>query len=241
MLGFNRLKSKKHEIRLKKDSSFEVCEAYRAVRTNLMFLLSQKSYKSVLITSSLPEEGKSTTCANLAISIAQTGKRVLIIDADMRNAKIYKIFNLVRGPGLSDVLGGFSDLKCIQESDEENLSVLTAGTVPPNPSELLASPNFSAALKMLSEHFDYIFLDSPPANLVTDAIAVSSQVDGVMVIAKYGSTQKAIFKAMLEKLEQVNANILGVVLNDVNRNKYHQQFGSGYRGKYYYSYGYMHK
>jgi capsular polysaccharide biosynthesis protein len=128
-----------------------VGEAYRAVRTNLMFLMANKEYKTVLVTSASPSEGKTTTCTNLAITLAKANKKVLIIDSDMRNPGVHKTLTIAQTPGLSDILGGFSDLSCIHETDIEHLSVLTAGTIPPNPAQLLVSPLFGELIRALSQ------------------------------------------------------------------------------------------
>lgn len=223
---------------LTKDSLPIVSEAYRNVRTNLMFLLSNKQYKRVLVTSASPAEGKTTTCTNLAITFARANKKVLIIDGDMRNPGIHKLFEIPSNPGLSDILGGFSDYDCIKKSYIENLFILPAGTLPPNPAELLVSTAFDDLIKHLSEKYDYIFMDTPPANLFADTVSISDKLDGVILVAKYAQSRRESLVHMVGLFEKVNANLLGGILNNFDRKNYYEQFGSGKKAKYYSNYGY---
>ncbi len=215
-------------------SSFDVVEAYKAARTNLMFMLgNSKKCKTVAFTSSFMSEGKSTTTINLAITFAQTGSKVLIIDADMRKPKVNRAFNVNNAPGLSDKLSGFAD-ECIYEISKDNLYLLTAGTIPPNPAELLSSEAMSKLLEELEEKFDYIFIDTPPVGLVTDAVIIANKVIGTIIISRQNVTTKDYLSATVETLERTGAKILGVILNDVNfeSNSYK------YSHKYSYGYGY---
>lgn len=221
--------------------SFIDKEAYGTARTNLMFLLSNKGYKNIVITSASPSEGKTTTCINLAITFAKAGKKVLIIDGDMRSPSIHETFITPKTPGLSDVLGGFSDLKSIVNTNIKNLSILPAGTTPPNPAELMASDVFSEKLNGLSDKYDYIFIDTPPASVFPDALSISNKASGVIIVAKYASTKKEMFMRLIDKFNRIDANLLGVVLNGFNKQKYLIQIGAQNTGRYYSKYGYTEK
>lgn len=223
------------------ETSFLAREAYGTARTNLMFLLSTKGYKSIIVTSATPAEGKTTTCVNLAITFAKTGKKVLVIDADMRAPIMHEVFNIPKSPGLSDVLGSFSDLSCIKTTSEDNLSVLSAGTTPPNPAELIASEMFLNMLKTLSDKYDYIFIDTPPASLFPDALSISNKMNGVIIVAKYSSTKREMINRLIEKFNKVDANLLGIILNQYNKKKYLTQIGAQNSGRYYSNYGYGRK
>ena len=216
-------------------SPFAVSEAYKAARTNLMFMLAGEGCKRVVFTSANASEGKTTTCINLAITFAQTGSRTLIIDADMRKPRVHKNFRIQSSPGLSDKIGGFSDVDCLYDTDYDNLTVMPAGTIPPNPAELLSSKSMSELLEKLSESFDYIFIDTPPVNVVTDAAALSRNINGVVLIARHGITTKESIKVSVTALEQAGAEILGFMLNDVNLDTNHY---ARYKYKNYYQYGY---
>ncbi len=219
-------------------SSFDVVEAYKATRTNLMFMLGNrdKGCKTVAFTSSFMAEGKSTSCINLAITFAQTGSKVLIIDADMRKPKVYRAFNVSNAPGLSDKLSGFAD-ECIYEISKDNLYVMTAGTIPPNPAELLASENMEALIKELEEKFDYIFIDTPPVGLVTDAVIIANKVTGTIIVSRQNITTKEYLRDTVDTLKRTNAKILGVILNDVDYEKSSYRYSKKYSYKYGYSYG----
>jgi capsular exopolysaccharide synthesis family protein len=149
-----------------------------------------------------------------------------------------KLFGITQGTGLSDILAGFSDLSCIQKTNIENVKMLTAGTIPPNPSELLLSDEFSKLLHQLYDKFDYIFIDTPPVVLFTDAISIAPQTDGVVLIVKYAGTSEENMEHMLDKFKKVNANLLGVVMNNVNIKKYYGMLGATNEGRYYSHYGY---
>lgn len=219
-------------------SSFDVVEAYKATRTNLMFMLGNrdKKCKTVAFTSSFMAEGKSTSCINLAITFAQTGSKVLIIDADMRKPKVNRAFNVANAPGLSDKLSGFAD-ECIYEISKDNLYVMTAGTIPPNPAELLASENMENLIAELEEKFDYVFIDTPPVGLVTDAVIIANRVMGTIIVSRQNITTKDYLRDTVETLERTGTKILGIILNDVNYEKSSYRYSKKYSYKYGYSYG----
>lgn len=209
-----------------------VAEAYRTLRTNIQFSSFDYKVKTIVITSSGPAEGKTTTSCNLAIATAQSGKRTILLDCDMRNPKIHKVFELSNQSGLSDVLiGSVNFYEAVQKTEIENLYVLPSGTRPPNPAELLSSEKMKKFLDSLKETYDYIIIDTPPIIMVTDAQILSQYSDGcLLVVASAEADKNAAIRAK-ELLEKVNAKILGVVLNKLDTKR------KGYYG-YYYNYYY---
>jgi len=217
-----------------------VSESFRSLRTNVKYASVDKPVRRLIITSPTPEDGKTTIATNLAIALAQGGSQVVLIDADLRRPRVHKVFGLENKFGLSSLFvqpeiyldGNFQAVKT------ENLHVLPSGGTPPNPSELLGSRKMNEILKQLEEKFDIILLDTPPVLTVTDAVALSSSVDGVMVVAKIGKTKQAALLQAIEQLRQVNANIVGIVINDVDtrsaryyyyyRNYYYDHYSSYY-------------
>lgn len=205
-------------------------EAYRSIRTSILLSSSEKPPKKITITSPNPSEGKTTTVINTAIALSQTGAQVLIIDADMRKPKVHRIFNHENGRGLSNFLSGHGDLESIvEESEVPNLFYIPSGPIPPNPSELLGSNLFKNMLESLEARFDHILLDSPPVLGFADAIILSTSVNGVILTVLGGKTPRETLQRAKEALQQVNAKILGVVINrvDIRRSDY---------GYYYYRY-----
>lgn len=193
-----------------------VSEAYRTLRTNIQFISIDKNIQTLVVTSSVPGEGKSTVAANLAITMAQLDKKVLLIDADLRKPKIHKIFNKFNFSGLTTVLAEEHDYKAyVEVTDISNLEILTSGPIPPNPAELLGSNRMKDFLEKVKEDYDIILLDSPPVGIVTDAAILSTKCHGVLIVCAAG---KVIIKAAVntkKTLEKVNANIIGVVMNKI--------------------------
>lgn len=211
------------------DSRSPVSEAYRAIRTNLQFAGAGKQLKTLVFTSAVPSEGKSTTVANLAIVMGQDDKHILLIDCDMRKPVIHRRFGLLNR-GLSNCFAEDLPLKEVIQADVfPNLDVVTSGPVPPNPAELLGSKKMKALLQEAAEAYDYVFLDMPPVLAVTDAALMSSQVDGTVLILGSGDISPDEGKQAKSLLERVHANILGVILNKVP-----QHHKSGYYYYYYY-------
>lgn len=208
-------------------------EAYRNIRTSILLSFSEKPPKKIVITSANPFEGKTTTAINTSIALSQTGAQVLIIDTDMRKPRIHKIFNHhENGVGLSNFLSGHGELDSIvRKSEVPNLYYIPAGPIPPNPSELLGSNLFKSMIESLGKRFDHIILDSPPVLGFADSIILSTCVDGVVLVALGGKTPREVLQRAKEVLYQVNAKILGVVINRVNIQR------SDY-GYYYYRYHY---
>ena len=207
-------------------------EAYRNVRTSILLSFSEKPPKRIAISSPNPVEGKTTTVINTAIALSQTGARVLIIDSDMRKPRVHTIFGEENGVGLSNFLSGNAELKSIiKRSDVPNLFYIPSGPIPPNPSELLGSKIFKTTMQLLGEKFDHIVIDSPPVLGFADAIILSASVDGVILVVLGGKTPRETLQRAKDVLHQVNAKILGVVINrvDIGRSDY---------GYYYYRYHY---
>ncbi len=215
------------------DSRSPVAEAYRAIRTNLQFSGAGKTLKTIVFTSAIPNEGKSTTVANLAITIGQDDKKILLIDCDMRKPVIHRRFSLLNR-GLSNCFAEDLPLKEVIQADVfPNLDIVTSGPIPPNPAELLGSKKMKALLQEAAEMYDYVFLDMPPVLAVTDAVLMSSlmssQTDGTILVQGSGDISPDEGKQAKELLEKVHANILGVILNKVP-----QHHKSGYYYYYYY-------
>ena len=211
-----------------------ISEAYRSIRTNIQFSQAATKFKTVLITSSVPSEGKSTTAVNLAVTIAKMGVKTLLIDADLRKPVLHRFFDFEKEPGLTNYLVS-NAVDILQSSEINNLYVLTSGVIPPNPSELLGSKRFQEMLKKLELKHDLIIIDTPPIIAVTDAQVVASNVDGVIVVARAGVSQIDTLKRVKSQLENINAKVLGVVLNDVRAQ---HMYGSYYYYHYYNRYGY---
>ena len=220
---------------LSENTAFHVREAYKAMRTNVMFSVPEEGCKVIGVTSVVPSEGKSTTVLNLAITFAETGSKVILIDADMRRPNIKKILNAGEGAGLSDVLARFvTPREVISASGYENLDVIFSGNIPPNPVELLASDTMKDLFESLKAEYDYIFIDTPPINVVTDATVVSRLVHGIIMVTRENVSRKDEVAEAMNKLLFVNAKILGLVLNDrMYQSKRRTRYGK-YKRYYYY-------
>jgi len=211
------------------DPKAVVSEAFRTLRTNLQFASLNEELRIISVTSTGPAEGKSVVCANLAVSIAQTGTKVILIDCDLRKPAIHKIFGLENHVGLTSVLTGQKDLEsALRPTQSENLRLLTAGPIPPNPAELLQSKAMQATLAQVKEHADKILIDAPPVLPVADAMILASYVDGVIFVIGVKQVPKDMVRRAKEQLDGANARILGVVLNKI---KYDRE-----REHYYYNY-----
>lgn len=226
-----------------KDVPFYVVESYKSIRTNVTFALSTFEKKILAVSSANPAEGKSTTAANIAIASAQGGNKVLLIDADMRKSVQHKIFNLKNKKGLSSAISKINKTdECIQKNVMENLDVMTAGPVPPNPSELLSSESAKKLFEELSDRYALIVIDLSPVCVVSDALTLSDYVSGMIMVVRYGSTSYDDVEEANKRMELANMNLLGFILNDVesknHSSRYYHKYGkySKYR-KYGYSYG----
>lgn len=208
------------ELLIHTDSRSSLAEAYRQLRTSILLSTAGHAPKSLLVTSSLPSEGKTTTATNTAISLAQTGAKVLIIDADMRRPRLHQVFNITNGAGLSTLLSSeFDDkaiLDCVQYDDKSKLHLMPSGPVPPNPAELIGSEQMSHLLTKLHGHFTHVVIDSPPIASFTDGVLIASMVDGVILVVHAGKSSRQVVKRSKQLLNDVGAKVLGVVLNNVN-------------------------
>jgi capsular exopolysaccharide synthesis family protein len=218
------------------ETSFQIVEAYKNLRANLLFALSTSDSKAVAITSSEPNAGKSYTCANLAITMAQTGNKVLIIDGDMRKPVMHKHFAQPNQQGLSTLLSGSTTKidDVLHEGVAPNVDLISSGPIPPNPSELLGHERMKKLLDKVAAKYDYIFVDTPPINVVSDSMMLTKVTAGVLMVARQKqSTLDEVHRAV-DKYRTLEAPILGIVLTDVGAG------GRGYAyGRYsYYSYNY---
>ena len=225
---------KKNDIRklLKAQSPFAIKEAYNAIRTNIMFTNMGQKCPVYVITSSLPNEGKTINCINLAIAFTQMGKKTLIIDADMRNPTVHRYFNGALGNGLSELLAELNSETKYEVTPYPLLMYLNAGKVPPNPAELLAGNMLDKLIADAREHFDYVFIDSPPVCVVTDASVMAKKITGYVVIARNGRSDVMAVKRALTTLENVGGSIAGFILNSVNPKQ--QPLYRAIEGKYRY-------
>ena len=237
-------------IMLGDNLSFAAAEAYKLLRTNLTFALTddQDGCRVVGVTSSVRGEGKSTTTLNLAYTIAESGKQVLVIEADMRLPTLAKRLNLKGDKGISNLLVGMNNGSEVLQTTSlhPNLYVIVAGEVPPNPSELLGSERMKVTIDLLCKSFDYILLDLPPVNAVSDPLVVSKLVHGMILIVRQNYSNKRALTQAIRQLRFVDAKILGVVMTDTNaggkrHKKYYKKYGYGYSDDYTYGYGYGEK
>ena len=236
-------KADKHIRLTDKDVPFAVVESYKSIRTNVNFALSPFEKKVFTVSSTSPAEGKSTTSANIAIALAQGGSKVLLIDGDLRKSVQHKIFGVRNRKGLSTAIGKMADIdECIAKDVMENLDVMPAGPIPPNPSELLASENMTSILEKLSERYSIIIIDTPPVNVVTDSMELARNVSGTIMVVRYGDTTTDDVDEAMKKIEFSKMNMLGFILNGV-KTKHKGKYYSKYKYKYYkydkgYGYGY---
>ena len=211
------------------DSKSIIAEQFRTIRTNIKFSVPDTDLKTILVTSSTPGEGKSTNAANLGVVFAQEGKKVLIVDADMRKPTLHYTFGIFNTVGLSTVLSRQNECNCaIQETPIVGLFVLTSGPIPPNPTELLSSKTFDAFLEEMKNSYDIIIFDAPPLLSVSDAQVLSHQCDGTLLIVHSGVAEKEDVLKAQSILASSQANILGAILNNYkmpkNRKYYYQYY-----------------
>lgn len=202
-------------------------ESYRTLRTNLQYSSFDDDYKVIVVTSSEPGEGKSTTSGNLALSLAQSDKKVILIDCDLRKPSIHKKFKLSNSAGLSDVIVEKESVTSVGYKYNKNLTVLTSGKIPPNPAEMLGSKAMTALIDALKKIFDYVILDTPPVQAVTDAQILSTKADGTILVVRAEKTKKDSVHNSVNLLKKVNANIIGTVLNglEATSNNYYYYYG----------------
>jgi capsular exopolysaccharide synthesis family protein len=216
------------------ESTSSIAESYRQLRTAVLLSSAAHAPRTILITSSQPAEGKTTTSVNMAISLAQTGAAVLIVDADLRRPRVHKIFGLKNSRGLCNYLAGECDLASLVQVALPNLYVLPVGPLPPNPAELLGSPKMRQVVETLAGNFDYVVIDSPPVASFADSLILSSLVEGVIIVVKAGATAREMAQRTKAHLQSVGAKILGVVINQIKLQPHDYYYYSTYYSRYYY-------
>jgi capsular exopolysaccharide synthesis family protein len=194
-------------------------EAYRALRTHLLYVLRDATVKVVVVTGPAPRVGKSTTCANLGVVLAQAQKKTLILDCDLRKPMIHKVFGLQNTFGVVDVMAGELTPQEARQEPLPGLQVVTGGPATPSPTELLGSAGFAGLLNQARQEFDYILIDAPPLQSVSDPMILSAQGDGVLLVVDYESTRKGAVRRSMRSLEAAGANVLGTVMNKVETTK----------------------
>lgn len=212
-----------------------VSESFRALRTNIMYASVDRPIRRILVTSATPQDGKTTVSANLAVVLAQGEKKTVLLDADLRRPRVHKMFGVLNRLGLMNLFIRSSDavLEVIHPMNVPGLSVITSGSLPPNPAELIASHKMTQILDWLTDTFDVVVIDTPPVLAVTDAVALSHSVDGVILVAKPGVTKLSAFRQTVERLQAVGAFLLGVVLNEVEpRSRKYGYYYDRYYSKY---------
>jgi capsular exopolysaccharide synthesis family protein len=228
------------ELVTAKNMPFGYVEAYKSIRTNLKFLTATGEANSFVITSALGLESKSNTAINLAITMAEENKKVIVVDGDLRKPIIHRLLNITtNGKGISGVLTGEVELKdALVHLNEFNIDVLPVGAVPPNPSELLSQKRMHDLIGYLKKQYDYVIVDAPPVSVVTDAAIIGGMVDGALLIVRSDYAPVEMVRLAKKKLEDVNVNIFGVILSRYNAKKGGKQSGYyySYNNYYYYSY-----
>ncbi len=238
-------------------SPFAIKEAYNAIRTKLMFTGKGEKCPVFAVTSSMTHDGKTTNAVNLAISIAFAGKKVLLIDGDMRKPTVYRYFNTENANGLSEILAGLTNEVHIRKTDVDNLHILTSGLVPPNPAELFSSKQMDTLLDYVRKYFDFVIIDTPPINVVTDAATIAEKVTGYVYVVQSGKNHYYEVSYGLSAIQEMGGSVVGLIMNDpsgkaanrfgyrksssyVNRRSYyHRGYNYGYgRNGYGYGYGY---
>jgi non-specific protein-tyrosine kinase len=190
-------------------------EAYRSLAANLQFAYADRQLQTIGVTSAAQGEGKSTTVANLAVALAQGGRRVIVIDADLRRPGQHTLFGINRDEGLSSVLKGDEAQLPLQETAAAGVRVLTSGPLPSNPLEALASRRFDQVLGLVRAQADFVLVDTPPAGALADVAVVAPRLEGMLLVVSAGKTKRDLARRAREQLDRVNANLLGVVLTDV--------------------------
>lgn len=215
----------KRDLIVERDPKSPITETFKILRTNIQFMSANKKLKSLLVTSTFPGEGKSWISSNLAIAFAQSGKKVVIVDADMRKGRQYSIFNVSPIPGLSNYLSGIDENnnevenpnldRYIEKTEIENLYVMPAGNIPPNPSELLISSQMVKLLDKMQQKFDLVIIDGTPCDLVTDSVILSRIVNSTIIVTSYKETKKENLGKIIKNIKNVGGNIAGIVFNKI--------------------------
>lgn len=216
------------------DPSGMIAEQFKTIRTNIQFSAVNNALKSVLFTSSEPSEGKSTVSNNMAVTWADQGMRVVLIDSDLRRPTVHKTFDVSNRLGLTNYLSGNASLEeVIQPTMVSNLYIITSGPIPPNPAELLGGDRVDSLIRDLNDKYDLLILDAPPVNTVTDAQLLAAKADGTILVVPQGIADKNGVRRAKQLLETVHANILGAIMNRVTAQKSEGYYGGSYYGGYY--------
>ena len=223
--------------RLTSNSPFSIKEAYNSIRTKLIFTGKGEKCPVFAVTSALSSDGKTTNAVSLAVSFAMAQQKVLLIDADMRKPSVHRYFGLECRNGLSEILAGLTTEIKLRETSVPNLNVLTAGQIPPNPAELLGSKQMDALLTHVRQYFDYVIIDTPPANIVTDATVFAEKVTGYVLITQSGKNHIRDVSDAIHHLTEMNGHIVGMILNDPENRAdahYSYHYNKYYRSEYRY-------
>lgn len=230
---FKKTSAKSERPRLSQDSPFAIKEAYNSIRTKLIFTGKGEKCPVFAVTSSLASDGKSTVAVSLAVSIAMAEQRVLLIDADMRKPSVHRYFGTECRNGLSEILAGLTSEIKLRPTDISKLSILTSGQIPPNPAELLGSKQLDVLLDYARQYFDYVIIDTPPVNIVTDASVIADKITGYLMVVQSGKNHMQDVSDAVQQIEEMNGNIVGIILNDPeNKTEAHYS----YRYNKYYRY-----
>ncbi len=223
-------------------TDFDTVETYKAIRTNIMFSVPKHENGNVIVvTSASPGEGKTTTSINLAMMFAQMGVKVLLVDCDLRKPRVHRYMGLKRGAGVSNIICGYTEIEnAIHRNVKENLDVITAGDIPPNPAELFENQSFADMIERLQGEYEYIFVDTPPVTVVTDAVVAMKHCTGTILVARQGVTVTDLFASAVAEAKRANAKILGAIFHDSKEKQtkryYYQRGKYGYKYKYNYRY-----
>lgn len=209
-----------------RDPRSAAAEAYRALRTNIQFSSLDKPLRTLLATSTAPDEGKTTTIANLAVTMAQSEQRVILVDCDLRRPSLHTTFGLPNTAGLTSLMLEETDRIPVQKTEVPGLLVLTSGPLPPRPADILGSKRMEAVIAQLRQQADIVLFDTPPVNAVTDAAVLATKVDGVLLVLRAGSTKRDRAREARRLLDKVNANIVGAVLTDVKGEDSYTYYGT---------------
>jgi len=203
----------------------DAAEAYRTLATNIQFSSLDRPVRTLLVTSASSDEGKTTVLANLAVTLASTGRRVVVVDCDLRRPRLHTVFGVQDGPGLTSMILDESLAPPYQESTSPNVRVVSSGPLPPNPAELLGSERMARAVAQIAADADFVLFDAPPVTVVSDAAMLAARLDGVVLVVDSGRTRREAGRRAKEQLDRVGARLLGVVLSNVKPEKSKSEYG----------------
>ena len=214
-------------IEVEKSQTSIIAESFRNLKTNIQYSSLDKKYKVIVITSANPNEGKTFVSSNLALTLSEGNKKVVLVDCDFRKANIHRKFKISNSIGLSEILVGQETIESVIEKYNDSLDIITSGHMPPNPSEALASEKMSNFLEDLKSKYDYIILDTPPILFVSDSQVLAAKADGTILVAKSGKTKKNEIKEAYMRLKSINAYVIGTVFNGVKLENKKYKYGIG--------------